>query len=168
MIFARDLSLLTLSFGFRISDTALSKVLKVFHSVSLLLQKKEGHISHLDVRVLFDKLIDDYGDDFEYYLASNANIVNNTKFESSIVQYLHDDTLLTQDERKELEPFEFSLSIDGSDDNDSDAENLSDGDYGVDILRRHHKRQRVEKKYIDIAEIPVTSNIVERFSVRSS
>ena len=79
------------------------------------------------------------------------------------MQYLRDDTLLTQDERKELEPFEFSLSIDGSDNDDSDAENLSDGDYGVDILRRHHKRQRVEKKYIDIAAIPVTSNIVERF-----
>ena len=42
----------------------MSKALKIFHSVSLLLQKKEGHISHLDVRVFFDKLIDDYGDDF--------------------------------------------------------------------------------------------------------
>ena len=36
-----------------------SKALKVFHSVSLLLQKKEGHISNLYVSVLFDKLIDD-------------------------------------------------------------------------------------------------------------
>ena len=84
----------------------LHKDLEKFQSISLLLQKDDGLISLLDVRVMFDSLIRDYGDDFRKYLAPEAVIVNNPEFENAIVKYLKDEFSLMDEDRHELKFFD--------------------------------------------------------------
>ncbi len=47
---------------------------------------------------MFVKLIDDYGDDFKFYLATNSEIVNNLEFENAICKYIRNERLNAQDE----------------------------------------------------------------------
>ncbi len=76
----------------------LEKALKKFHSVSLILQKKDGEINLHDVRCMFDQLISDFGEDFANYLNANSNIVNNPEFEKSIVKYIENPSSLNEDD----------------------------------------------------------------------
>jgi hypothetical protein len=147
----------------QIKIIALEKALEEFHLVSLYLQKDDGKVSLLDVRVLFDSLIATYGADFEYYLAPDANIVNNQDFENAIVNFLRDDTSMCPKDIAILQPFEISVNND-ADNNSSNNNNTTNIVAGaLAVLHQHRKRQRTSQKYVNIAAFPVTSNIVERF-----
>ena len=76
----------------------LTKDLKMFHSISLLLQKRDGVVNLADVQSLFDKQIADFGDDFKLYLSPDAEIVNKKFIESGIVKVLQDELSLPEDE----------------------------------------------------------------------
>ena len=82
--------------------SALSKDLKKFHSISLLLQKRDGVVNLADMHSLFDKLITDFGDDFKLYLSPDAKIVNNKFFESRIVTVLQDKLNLSEEKNQSL------------------------------------------------------------------
>jgi hAT family C-terminal dimerisation region len=130
-----------------------------FNSVSLLLQKADGLVSFLDVRTLFDELIDEYGDDFCHYLSPESRIVHTSAFEVAVVKYLQGETLLAADEAA-LAPFEASTVQEIPFDADLVA---APADYAANAIRRLREQQQEQRKYIDIAKIPVTSNVVERF-----
>jgi hypothetical protein len=70
-----------------IDITNLFTPLSHFHSVSLILQKEDG-INLADVRLLFDQLILDYGDDMGTFLAPNSTIVHSPIFENAIVSVI--------------------------------------------------------------------------------
>ena len=56
------------SYADALKISELTKDLKKFHSISLLLQKRDGVVNLADVQSLFDKQIADFGDDFKLYL----------------------------------------------------------------------------------------------------
>ena len=87
----------------------LTKDLKMFHSISLMLQKRDGVVNLTDVHSLFDKLITDFGDDFKLYLSPDAKIVNNKFFESGIVEVLQDELNLSEEENQALKALELPL-----------------------------------------------------------
>jgi len=76
----------------------LEKDLRKFHSVSLILQKKDGEINLHDVRCMFDQLIRDFSDDFAYYLSENSTIVNNPEFEKAISKYIENPSSLSEED----------------------------------------------------------------------
>ena len=80
----------------------LTKDLKMFHSISLLLQKRDGVVNLADVQSLFDKLIADFGDDFKLYLSPDAEIVNNKFFESGIVEVLQVELILSEERESSI------------------------------------------------------------------
>ena len=80
----------------------LTKDLKMFHSISLLLQKRDGVVNLADMHSLFDKLITDFGDDFKLYLSPDAKIVNNKFFESGIAKVLQDKLNLSEEKNQSL------------------------------------------------------------------
>ena len=146
----------------------LGAALTDFQSVSLELQRKDGMVNLLDVRIMFDKLIDDYGDDMEYYLAvEDAGIIHSPTLETAIVKQLQGSSLLTESETHQLRKFELVEEEDEAEENDGDHSNVigvgRGRSYARDILKSHRKRQRGSKTYIDLGKVPVTSNIVERF-----
>jgi hypothetical protein len=130
-----------------------------FNSVSLLLQKADGIVSFLDVRTLFDELIDDYGDDFRHYLSTDSRIVHTSAFEVAVVKHLRGETLLAADEAA-LAPFEANTMQEVPFDANLAA---VPADYAANAIRRLREQQQEQRKYIDIAKVPVTSNVVERF-----
>lgn len=81
------------------SQEILHRGLTKFQSVSNVLQQKDRTISVLDVRALFEKLISEYGSDFEEYISADANIVLNTTFEKAIVKNLLGENLNTSEIR---------------------------------------------------------------------
>jgi hypothetical protein len=138
------------------------KALIKFNSVSLVLQKKDGCVSMLDVRVLFDRLIVDFGDDFKEYLAADANIVNDKHFNSAVVKSLSGKEL-TEFDITQLKPFELDPNVVNVASAAANDDNVDDDDYGVSILSEGRKRQRISVMYLDLKKIPITSNVVERF-----
>ena len=132
----------------------LELALHEFQTVSLELQKNDGEVSLLDVRVLFDSLIASYGADFTHYLAPDAQIVNNPAFENAIVQFLRDEDGLSMEDRAQLKCFELTEA-------DIEEENAESG--ALAVMKRHRKRKRVSRNYVKIELLPITSNIVERF-----
>lgn len=111
--------------------------------------------------MLFDGLISDFGESIARYLSCDATIVNNSTFEKSIVKVLNNQDLLPI-ETEALKRLEISCNTIESRYAASDEEKEFDLDYGVQLL----KKRRVEirsPKYIELKDIPVTSNIVERF-----
>ena len=136
--------------------------LKDFNDVSLELQKKDGSLSLLDVRHIFDELIEKYGNDFRFYLHQDADIVCNKDFEKAIVQALISEDKLSDSQKQCLECFE-QHDHDGSGGGDSDQ---GEGKESENFAQRSLKRKRAAAKkvmYLDLAQLPVTSNIVERF-----
>lgn len=138
----------------------LDLALHEFQTVSLELQKSDGEVSLLDVRVLFDSLIASYGADFTHYLAPDAQIVNNPAFENAIVQFLRDEDGLSMEDRAQLKCFELT-EADIEEENAEDEEGAGTG--ALVVMKRHRKRKRVGRKYVQIELLPITSNIVERF-----
>ena len=139
----------------------LHKALNDFQSVSLELQKNDGAVTLLDVRVMFDCLMETYGDAFIQYLSPNASIVNNPAFESAIVRYLQNDASLTDNDKAQLSRLELTNQkrCDGG-----CVNNIEEEKGGVIVaLTNHRKRQRENHLYLDMKKLPVTSNIVERF-----
>ena len=135
----------------------LAKELTKFHSISLLLQKKDGTISLADVRDLFDGLIQDFGHEFRHYLAPDSEIVNNPDFENGIVKVLKGSAISTM-EKIALCDLETHSTVAG----DDEEQNDSDMDYGIQLLQSSRKKRRISVGY-SVSRIPVTSNVVERF-----
>ena len=145
-------------------DVALTQ----FQSVSLLLQKADGEINLDDVRVFFDKLIDDYGDHMTHHLAADADIVCSPVFESAVIKLLNDQPLTATEARAarclEQQAGEEAASVaeqEGVAENHEVAENHDD--YALKLLSSSRKKRRITKKYIDVSLLPVSSNVVERF-----
>ena len=106
-------------------------------------------VNLLDVRIIFHKLIEDYGDDMEYYLAEGS-------------------ALLTESETHQLRKFELVVEEEEElEKNNGDRSNINGAgrgwSYARDILNSHRKHRRGSKTYIDLGKVPVTSIIVERF-----
>ncbi|KUF85443.1 hypothetical protein AM587_10000113 [Phytophthora nicotianae] len=129
--------------------------LKAFESSSKKLQSAEG-LSLLDVRDIFDALITEHSG-VESYLAPDAAIVQQPEFEDACISVLMGkaDTL-TEQQRALLLPFAAPTSPrQGVDD-----EELS----FVDRALEKRKLQREQpSEYPEIAVIPPTSNVCERF-----
>jgi hypothetical protein len=53
------------------------------------------------VRELFDSLIEDYGEDFEFYLSADSETISSPKFEKAIVKAIREETL-NDDDHEEL------------------------------------------------------------------
>ena len=160
----------------QIDIKSLEKAMNDFQSVSLELQKNDGAVDLLEVRVLFDCLIASYGEAFVHYLAPDASIVNNPGFETAIVKHLRKESPLDDDDKAHLSGFELKKQQQGQQEDDegsSDVVNIAQqteveegrlgGRGAIDALKNHRKRQLESQFYIDMRKIPVTSNIVERF-----
>jgi hypothetical protein len=142
----------------------LEKALNDFQSVSLELQKKDGAVTLLEVRVLFDCLIDTYGDAFMHYLSPTASIVNNPAFETAIVKLLRNEAPLNDSDKAQLSRFEVQNGNNEHNTATDGMEEEEELEVGVlAALKNHRKRQRENQLYIDMKLLPVTSNIVERF-----
>ena len=76
-----------------------------FHGVSLLLQKK-GCINLSNVQMLFNKLIGDVGEAFEYYLSPNAYIAACPQFKAAIVKCISGVEMLNNADKEQLMCFE--------------------------------------------------------------
>ena len=146
----------------------LLKQLTQMHSVSMQLQMANGKVHLHQVLFLFDVLIQDFGDDFQHYLAPDAEIVNNPHFENGIVKSLNGNVSELTDEEKEavkcLKKVDNEVNLSLS--NDDDIDESEDCNYAINILRNaNRQQQRMESvvQYIDFTRIPITSNIVERF-----
>jgi hypothetical protein len=159
----------------QIDIKTLEKAMSDFQSVSLELQKNDGAVDLLDVRVLFDCLIANYGEAFLHYLAPNASIVNNPKFEAAIVKNLRKEAPLDLGDKALLSRLELTTNLQEEQQAEAeDEEGLSaavvniaaqqtEGRGAIDALKNHRKRQLESQFYVDMKKIPVTSNIVERF-----
>ena len=92
-LIAREVALL-MSTALEVLDIEeLSKALTQFHSVSLLLQKRDGEINVDDVRNFFDSLIEDYGVHFPHHLEADSDIVCSPVFERAIIKLLNNESL---------------------------------------------------------------------------
>ena len=137
--------------------SVLTKDLKKFHPISLLLQKCDGVVNQVDVHSLFDKLISDFGNDFKLYISPEAEIVNNKFFESGIVKVLWDDLNFSEEENQALKALELnSINLLAEQKNDEGDDN-EEGNYVVEILNDGRKRRRMSTKYIDLSKIPIRS-----------
>ena len=143
--------------------SALSKDLKKFHSISLLLQKCDGVVNLADVHSLFDKLITDFGDDFKLYLSPDAEIVKNKFFESGIVKVLWDELNLSEEGNQTLKALELPFIDLLAEQKNDEGDDNEEGNYGVAMLNDGRKRHHMSTKYIDWSKIPITSNVVVRF-----
>ena len=143
--------------------SVLTKDLKKFHPISLLLQKCDGVVNQVDVHSLFDKLISDFGNDFKLYISPEAEIVNNKFFESGIVKVLRDELNLSEEENQALKALELPFIDLLPEQKNDEGDDNEEGNYGLDILNDGRKRCRMSTKYIDLRKIPITSNVVERF-----
>ena len=136
-----------------------------FQSVSLKLQKADGLINLFDVRVLFDRCIEDFGKHFEVHLSMDSDIISNPHFENAIVKAIElGYPSLTSSEKLSL----IKLEKDNEDNEvlsneDKDEENYNPLAYGSIALQAGRKRIRTSITLIDLKKIPITSNIVERF-----
>jgi hAT family C-terminal dimerisation region len=138
-------------------DQQLTKI----HSVSMLLQKKDGDVNHADVRILYDQLIEDFGQDFKEYLDMDAQIVNNKDFENGIVKVINGNAVLTEQECQALKRLRVEEVTDWQ---DVYSSSTNPAEYGKKMLEQARKRRRLNKStYTDLSLIPISSNTVERF-----
>ena len=143
----------------------LNSDLHKFQSVSLQLQKADGLINLFDVRVLFDRCIEDFGKHFEVHLSMDSDIISNPHFENEIFKAIElGYPSLTSSEKLRL----IKLEKDNEDNEvlsneDKDEENYNPLAYGSIALQAGRKRIRTSITLIDLKKIPITSNIVERF-----
>jgi hypothetical protein len=137
-----------------------SKDLNRLHSVSLLLQKENGNVNLAEARDIFDHVINDFGQSFEYYMAENAKIIPSPSFEISLVKAIRNEKLSRTDEENLR-----SLELQSNRIVASEAGDFSEplDDYALNILNTSRKKRKVISKYMNLTSIPVTSNIVERF-----
>jgi hypothetical protein len=133
----------------------LSKALTQFHSVSLLLQKRDGEINLDDVRNFFDSLIEDYGVHFSHHLEADSDIVCSPVFERAIIKLLNNESLTGVRCLKQSGDASVEVEVAGGEG--------SEDAYAVNLLMNARKRRRITTKYIEVSELPITSNIVERF-----
>eukprot|EP00171_Calliarthron_tuberculosum_P021734 IDg21734t1 len=156
--FSRALSELMPSFHELQGISDLHQDLSKFQDVSLALQKRDGLLSLLHVRLMFDKLIADFGADFAEFLSPESHIVISPSFENAILKSLKKSDLSTDDVWT-LKCFEIH------DDTVPDEEeaDITPSNYAAEILQSAQKKHRKEAKYVDISRIPLTSNTVERF-----
>jgi hypothetical protein len=97
----------------------LEKQLTKLHLVSLFLQKRDGDVNLADVRGFFDRLINDFGQDFKDFLASDAAIFNNEHLKNGIVAVLSKGSaFLTEEQQEALERCEIGVvnMVDENDD----------------------------------------------------
>jgi hypothetical protein len=131
----------------------LIRPLKHFHSVSLLLQKRDGVISLSDVRELFVSLIDDYGEDFMFYLSADAEIVSFPEFEKSIVKAIREENLGDAD-REQLKTLVINDNCDEVIVLDNQENQSDDMDYGLEVLKNARKKRKVAvANYINLKEV---------------
>ena len=139
----------------------LEKAMNDFQSVSLELQKKDGAVTLLEVRVLFDCLIDTYGEAFLHYLAPDESIVNNPAFEAAIVTHLRNVAPLTDDDKAHLLRIErenLRVGQDGGLTNNIQDEESTRAEEGVIAAPKNHRKRRFEKQlYLAMTKLPVTS-----------
>jgi hypothetical protein len=108
-----------------------------FQSVSLQIQKADKYIS--DVRVLFDRCIEDFGKHFEVHLSMDSYIISNPHLENAVVKAIE---------------LRYPLQ---------DEEKYTPLAYGSIALQAGRKRIRTSIKLIDVKKISITSKIVKRF-----
>ena len=119
----------------------LNSDLHKFQSVSLQLQKADGLINLFDVRVLFDRCIEDFGKHFEVHLSVDSDITSNPHFENAIVKAIElGYPSLTSSEKLSL----ITLEKDNEDNEvlsneDEDEENNSPLAYGSIALQAGRK-----------------------------
>jgi len=83
-------------------DRILSRLLEDMKKLWSVMKKLQDQtINLLDVRILFDRLIESFPS-MSYYLAPNSNIVHSAVFESGVVKLLKKNTPLTDTESHEL------------------------------------------------------------------
>lgn len=140
----------------RIAD--LHQDLSKFNSVSLALQKQDGDLSLLHVRLMFDQLIMDFGPEFSEFLSAESHVVISPALENAIVKSLKGSNLYTDDvwALKSFELDETPLA-------DHEGTDADSSNYVAAIFQSAQKKQRKETNYVDLSRIPVTSNTVERF-----
>ena len=132
----------------------LQKDMKKLDKVTVKLQNSS--ITLLEVRDLFDETIKRFPS-MGFYLAPNANIVKNSKFENAICKLLTNSTSdLNLIEATLLAPFLNNNLVPAV------QTAISESDNDDDIIEAAKKRRKVESRYRDLAYIPPTSNVCER------
>ncbi|RLN87599.1 hypothetical protein BBJ28_00027238 [Nothophytophthora sp. Chile5] len=135
---------------------ALLEDLKDFESTSLKLQSADG-VSLLDVRDLFDALIEQYPT-LSDYLAADAAIVHDEEFESACVSVLLGESdRLSARQRVLLRPFETRTA------SSQETATVTKIGFAEKALKKRKEERQGRVEYPLLPYIPPTSNCVERF-----